>query len=737
MSRGARTEPAAPARAGAVAPLWVVLWLVIVAGPASAMQEAGEAPTGPEVVEVRFPGAESLDEDRLEAAIETRATRCRSPLFFLFCAVGAGWALERAYLDTAVVAEDVERLETLYELWGYPDAEVTARVVPRGRDEVAVEFAVVEGEPIRVASLEIVGLDLLDPPVDLPEPLPLEPGDVYALPMLDSLREVVVLAFAERGRPYAQVEFGGDVDVQTRSAALVLTVSPGPAVVFGPAVIEPEPPIEESVVRERLAFEPGEPFRISALRESERSLYQLPVVERVIITPQGLEAGDTVVTPRVQVESRQVQAFQVEGTISSTDCLEAAVFWVNRYFLGGPRVFTLGVGFANLLANFFDGDFPCSDTGEGEFADPDYFVQADLRQPWPGHPRTALLLSAFFTRESAPNVYVQRGYGGRIGVAREFRPELTGSVQYAPQRNELKAAEIYFCGTYGVCEPAALDDLTDFKWYAPVEALVIWTPTGVPIQLRRAEPGERWRQWVRAGAEGAAAFTASDYEYVRGIGEAARTRLFGSTFELAGRTRVGILAGEEILPPQVRLYSGGVSTVRGVAQNLLGPKALVTSPELALAEGCELVTLGCPAGTVVDPDDVSPRPTGGDLLLEANLEGRVWVSNTVQFAAFVDFGMLRRDALAVGDAFVVDASESLVTPGIGVRILTGLGPVRIDLGYDPSGARTYPLITRDPETGDLIVLGNVVYDPFEFDDPSGFTEFVRRLQLHVAIGQPF
>lgn len=695
-----------------------------------------EPPRGPEVVELRFEGAEALTREQLEDAIATRATRCKSPLYFLFCALGAGWSLERAYLDTAQVSADEERLRLLYEAWGYPDAQVGAEIVSRGDDRVEVVFEIVEGEPIRVASLEILGLGSLSPPVELAEPLPLRPGDVYALPLLAELERRIRLAFAERGHPYAQVEISGDIDEPTRTVALVLTATPGPVVVFGPAIVVPEAPIRESTVEERVAFRPGEPFRPSALEETERALYQLPIVERVVIEPIGLERGDTVVTPRIEVEPRRQRAIQVEGTISSTDCLELAVFAADRYFLGGPRLFGLGVGFSNLLANTLGEGFPCTSTGTGAYANPNYFVEAELRQPLRGHPNTSILTRAFYSRESAPQVYIQRGYGAQFGVARQFNPGLSGSLLYSPARNELRSADVYYCGNFGICDEAVIDTLTGFHWTAPLDLLVSWTPGGPPLTARPLL-GERWRPWIRAGVAGAAAFTGSQYDYLRSVGEGAATRFYGNRFELAFRSRVGAVAGQRILPPQTRLYSGGANTVRGVAQNLLGPKVLLTNPDRLPELGCELAPEGCPPDIVVDPDLVGVRALGGRAVTEANIEGRVWLGGRLQLAAFADFGSIWRDLFRSDVTLGGPSSEALITPGIGIRIFTGMGPIRLDVGYDPSGSKRYPLLVRDPVTDQLIFLGDVIYDPFTFDDPSALTEFWRRLQLQVSIGQPF
>lgn len=70
-------------------------------------------------------------------------------------------------------------------------------------------------------------------------------------------------------------------------------------------------------------------------------------------------------------------------------------------------------------------------------------------------------------------------------------------------------------------------------------------------------------------------------------------------------------------------------------------------------------------------------------------------------------------------------------------MITSLGPIRIDVAYDGSGPRSYPLLTENAEGGGFVSLGEVVYDPFAHDDPAFFGSFFRRLQVHAAIGQPF
>ncbi|HSH45984.1 MAG TPA: BamA/TamA family outer membrane protein, partial [Longimicrobiales bacterium] len=129
-------------------------------------------------------------------------------------------------------------------------------------------------------------------------------------------------------------------------------------------------------------------------------------------------------------------------------------------------------------------------------------------------------------------------------------------------------------------------------------------------------------------------------------------------------------------------------------------------------------------------------PTGGHAVLEASAEGRWWLGESLQVAAFLDYGAIRRDALVIdGTTAIEERWWHAVSPGVGIRVLTGLGPIRLDVGLDTDGVTGAPLFAETDD--DLMFLGPVRYDPYTEGDAGGFTRFVRRLQVHVGIGQPF
>ncbi len=113
---------------------------------------------------------------------------------------------------------------------------------------------------------------------------------------------------------------------------------------------------------------------------------------------------------------------------------------------------------------------------------------------------------------------------------------------------------------------------------------------------------------------------------------------------LAGRLVVGSIVGAEpdAVPPDWRFYAGGGGSVRGYAYQSIGPRT--------------------PSG----------QPAGGDGLLEGSVELRQWLRGNWGMVAFADAG-------AVSENGIPGAGSLAVGVGLGVRYLTPVGPVRVDL----------------------------------------------------------
>jgi hypothetical protein len=122
--------------------------------------------------------------------------------------------------------------------------------------------------------------------------------------------------------------------------------------------------------------------------------------------------------------------------------------------------------------------------------------------------------------------------------------------------------------------------------------------------------------------------------------------------------------------------------------------------------------------------------TGGNQLLVANVELRAplpVLGGRVQAAVFVDAGgVWTSEAGLTGSPGVRPGLR--VTPGAGLRIVTPLGPIRLDVAYNAYHATPGPLYRV---VGGSLEVANPSYAP---RPPQNFGD---HLKYHFSVGQAF
>ncbi|HET9684043.1 MAG TPA: hypothetical protein VFP15_08070, partial [Gemmatimonadaceae bacterium] len=80
-----------------------------------------------------------------------------------------------------------------------------------------------------------------------------------------------------------------------------------------------------------------------------------------------------------------------------------------------------------------------------------------------------------------------------------------------------------------------------------------------------------------------------------------------------------------------------------------------------------------------------------------------------------------------------------ITPGFGVRYLSPVGPIRVDLGFNPSRAEKLAVVTELEENGKRVIIP--LETPRLYDatgsGTSGIRGLLNRLTLHLSIGQAY
>ena len=417
---------------------------------------------------------------------------------------------------------------------------------------------------------------------------------------------------------------------------------------------------------------------------------------------------------------------RVGAGYGSLDCFRVQSGWTAYDFLGGARsldvtgqVSKLGVGrptdagFKNNVCGFLHDDVT-SDTIN-------YNATVTLRQPVFLSPRHSASLGVFAERRSEFKAYTRQAVGANVAVTINARRNIPVTVGYTYSVGRTTADAVVFCSVFRVCNDSDQVFFANRRGFAAVTVSAVRNRTNSVLDPSAGG-------LVSGSLMHSSRLVGSDtlYEFNRGQLEIAHYYPIGRRGAFAWRVLGGTivparqitLSGQSVrfVPPDQRFYGGGPNSVRGYARNELGPRVYVT--DSIMVQG-------------TDTTYATPRtsPTGGNSIFVANVEVRFATPlfpDRMRVAVFTDVGQVweRGDQLT-------QVRGVRVTPGIGVRFVTPLGPVRLDAAYKGYPDEPGPLYLQDNTTKSLSVIPGVTFHP---GLPRGFR---KRIVVQFAVGQAF
>ena len=230
-------------------------------------------------------GVEAVDEEELRAGLYTQVDPGWRANVEWIPFIGA----EHDYYNELEFQRDLVRISTYYRSRGYFDAKVAAITNNKTRDGGrAIRLTIKEGEPSRIRSVRIEGLDReLSARGDLLEGLPLAEGAVFTERGWNVLKASVKRAMQQRSFAYADVSGRAIVRPASRSVDIVLFVDSGPRARLGEVTIEGLPEnVEEAYVRDAITFSANEPYSADALTRTKDAIYELGVFSLVNVQPE-------------------------------------------------------------------------------------------------------------------------------------------------------------------------------------------------------------------------------------------------------------------------------------------------------------------------------------------------------------------------------------------------------------------------------------------------------------------
>ena len=606
-------------------------------------------------------------------------------------------------LDRADLSTDARRIESLYAEHGYFDARVTGYEVttdPSSPGLVRVAFAVVEGEPTRVARIEITDLTTLptqDP--EAPERLRavseamgklvrVRAGDVWSEAKHLEAKERIGAALRERGFLYAIVLSEVLVERETRRASVEYRIAPGPLTRVSEVRIVGNDRVPAERIQRRVQIASGDIVEPARLGLTERQIYRLRVFFGVSAKPirKSLreQLGDAPATFEnvraieweravpIEIAVQEMPIHELSTGVGATIGNERSDAYVragyqNRDLFGGLRFLDFQVRPGLVVMPKFWSPNPLLAPG-GD-------IDLMFRQPSFIEEYTDLGLHGNY------QLLVDFGYRahkvlGSPSVSRTWFGWLTTSLSY-------NVLYIQYFSFAGALERPRADELgVSFN----SESLLTWWEQLVEVDFRDNIYDPRRGVYASARLVESLEATGSDYHYFRLLTNVRAYWSPWSWLTLAWQATYGQTFSPfgSDTPLPARFQAGGPSDMRGFGAGQMGPYL------------CDTVQKDADGNAVLDSNgdeipitlsgwddqcDGSAVFVGGELMLTANFEARFYLPANFGLVAFVDAGEVWATK---GE---VDVTDVNVAVGPGLRYYTPFGPVRLDVGVGVTAPR--------------------------------------------------
>jgi outer membrane protein assembly complex protein YaeT len=671
-----------------------------------------------------FDGNSAIPDEVLASAIATTNSSWFARAF-LIRSLGLG---EKRYFDEQEFKRDVVRLEVLYRRSGYPHVEVDT-AVRRTRENVYIAFRIKEGEPIRVTTLTLTGLDTL--PERLRQEtlvdLPLQAGDPFNRFVMQATADTITRRLRDRARPSARVFTSFETNKEAETASVTFDAVPGDSAVIGSVNVVGTNRIEPQLVRNLIISRPGRSYSQDELYQSQRNLYSSDLFRYATVNIDSAQFQPNADSVPLVVQVNESRRRRIRGGIGygTDDCFRGSLGWTTRNFLGGggrildltSQVSKVGVGrpFDLGLDKSICGNSREDSVGSAKV---NFNLGASIRRPAFLSPNNTIAVSLFTERRSEFKVYLRQETGTSITLRRETpKRRYPLSLAYTLAYGHTEATPESFCASFNACTPDLVARLRQNAVLATLTATGSIPQVNNPLDPSRGSISSLELTWS-SRLLGSSTFqqffrAVADYSWYRPVGRDVvfswRVRggaIFAPTVDVA--TQSG-----NFIPPDQRFYAGGPNDVRGFDRNELGSVVYVVSQGEADSAATE--------HRDIDPDRVTVAATGGNTLTVGNVELRVpspVFSSRLRLAAFVDAG-------GVWDRGSGNPAVIRVTPGAGIRLTTPLGPARLDVAYNPYKLQAGPLFQVD-------TLGNLTEIRSAYVKDRG-----SKLTFHVAVGQAF
>lgn len=521
-----------------------------------------------------------------------------------------------------VLDMDLERIRLFYRQNGFLDVRVTSQEsFGPEKKKMYITVKIDEGRQYRVGEIKIRGA-VIFPEEELRKQLSMKPDDIFDRDKLKYDISSVQSFYFEKGYITAEVDVDTILNEKTGRLELVYKIVENELAYIDKIKVRGNTKTRDIVIRRELRSYPGEAFDGKKLKRSKERLYNLGFFQEVSYD-----------TERTSVANKRDLIVNVKEAKTGEFAFGAGFSSVERF-----------VGFVEIAQRNFDIANWHTFTGAGqdlrlkaEFGTSRREYDLSFTEPWIfGYPLSFGIDGYSRVRERSGTTgysYDEERRGGDIRLGKEFTELVRADLMYKLENVDISnvpdgaSADLRNEVGKNTISSLLLGITRDSRdnIYNPTKGLVLSTSgelAGGPLGQDK------------------------DFFKVMGTVDFYKTLMRKLLLELklvaAG---ADTYEDTDTLPVYERFYAGGTNTIRGFKERTVGPK------------------------------DSSGEPVGGESALYGTCELTYPLFKLIKVATFCDFGNVWEK---LGEFASGDFKYSV---GLGLRVKTPMGPVKLDYGY--------------------------------------------------------
>jgi len=531
-----------------------------------------------------------------------------------------GW-FNSGFLREEVLKEDMDRVSSFYEQNGYIDAVADFTIAFLYQGKVEVDITVDEGQRYYIGNVQVAGSEILSDKEVRHSMQFIQDGNVFSREKLSVDISNIRSLYFDRGYIFAKVNESTSLDPDSGAVEVKIEIEEGGLAYIEKVKIQGNTRTRDIVIRRELRMLPGDRFDGAKLKRSRERLENLGYFEEV-----NFDIEDTDIYDRknliVQVKEAKTGTFSFGGGFSTVDQIVGFIEIEQRNFdFSNWPTFT-GGGQQLLLR---------AETGSTRNN-----LRLSFTEPWIfDHPVSGGFDVYKTSRNREKDVgfaYDEERVGGGIRFGNQFTEYVRAGINYKFEEVTIENFESNVSAALAEEEGTNTVSLIGLNItrderdsiFSPTKGYVINGSTDVAGGILGAD-----RDFYRAQ------FSGSYYMPFK----------WKSVLEI--RLKAGFVKGynSQKVPIFERFFAGGARSIRGYNERGVGPIDFATTD-----------------------------PIGGESMIVGSIEYTIPLIDFLKLAVFLDTG-------SVEDKASKFAAGSFKTgAGLGARVKTPIGPIKLDYG---------------------------------------------------------